>query len=179
MAGSSTEVRNQATAEFAKTARPLSPGTSVMIQDTLKTGEQSRLRVRLLDQSSLTLGAQAELLIDNFVYNPGKTQQAVLNLFKGALRYIGGHAGGTTPKAVEIKTPIAVLGVRGTDFWAGPIDGETGVLVLQGRVDVQSRYGLVTLRPGEGTMIQDNGQLSQPKVWGEEKKARALEMVRF
>lgn len=178
MVGSSTEVRNQASAVYAQNTRPLSPGATVMIQDTLKTGAQSRLKVRLLDQSSLTLGEQAELLIDSFVYDPGTSRQAGLNLLKGALRYIGGHFS-AEPKAVEIKTPVAVLGVRGTDFWAGPIDGATGVLVLQGRVDVHSRFGLVTLRPGEGTMIQANGQLSYPKVWGKEKQQRALDRVRF
>jgi hypothetical protein len=31
-------------------------------------------------------------------------------------------------KKITVSTPVAALAVRGTDFWAGPIDGQYGVL---------------------------------------------------
>lgn len=177
--GTSTLVRNNAEAIYSLTSRPLIAGTQVMMRDLLKTGSDSRLEVELLDSSTLVLGERAELLVDVFVYDPGEKLEASFNLLKGALRYIGNYVSGKAPKEVRVETPVAMLGVRGTDFWIGPIDGAIGVLVLRGLVDVQSRYGLVSLRPGEGTMIKANGELSQPKTWGDEKKARALAMVGF
>jgi len=49
---------------------------------------------------------------------------------------------------------VAALAVRGTEFWAGPVDGQYGVLLLRGKVDVSNRAGAVTLAsPGMGTDI--------------------------
>jgi hypothetical protein len=78
-----------------------------------------------------------------------------------------------------VRTPVAILGVRGTEFWVGPIDGSTGVLVIDGEVSVGSGKGTVILGPGEGTMVAADGTLSPVKTWGAAKVERALEMVRF
>jgi len=57
-------------------------------------------------------------------------------------------------KKVLVNTPSAALAVRGTHFWAGPIDGQYGVLLEQGRLNVSNQGGAVTLsRPGQGTDI--------------------------
>jgi hypothetical protein len=57
-------------------------------------------------------------------------------------------------KKVVVNTPSAALAVRGTHFWAGPIDGQYGVLLLQGRLNVSNQRGAVTLsRSGQGTDI--------------------------
>jgi hypothetical protein len=57
-------------------------------------------------------------------------------------------------KKITVATPVAALAVRGTEFWAGPIDGQYGVLLLHGKVDVSNRAGAVRLSsPGIGTDI--------------------------
>ena len=79
---------------------------------------------------------------------------------------------------MHVRTPCGhSLGVRGTEFWVGPIDGDTGVLVLDGEVVVGSDSGMVTLGPADGTMIKADGSLSPGKTWGEAKVQRALDMV--
>ena len=177
--GATEIARNQAEAIYSQNSRALVSGAEILMQDTLKTGLQSRLQARLLDESVIVMGESTELLVDEFVYAPAAGPKATLELLRGALLYVGGHLSGDKAKDIQVKTPVALLGVRGTRFWVGPIDGATGVLVIQGRVDVNSRFGLVTLRPGEGTMVQANGELSHPKTWGEEKKQRALAMTRL
>jgi hypothetical protein len=42
-------------------------------------------------------------------------------------------------KNIVVNTPSAALAVRGTHFWAGPIHGKYGVLLLKGKVRVSKR----------------------------------------
>jgi ferric-dicitrate binding protein FerR (iron transport regulator) len=169
-------VERRAEAAFGQRVRQLQQRSPVYFLDLLRTGSDARLSARLDDGSMITMGENAQLSIDEFVYNQGQSREITLRALKGALLFIGEKLFGGDSE-VQIRTPVAILGVRGTELWVGPIDGATGVLVLEGEVSVGSAKGVVILGPGEGTMVGDDGTLSPPKTWGEAKVARALEMV--
>jgi hypothetical protein len=134
---------------------PATVGTPVHMSDRLRTGPNARLEVTFNDHSSLTLGENANLVIDRYVFDPNKsTAKVVLNSAQGAFRFAGGKIEQMSHKNIVVNTPNAALAVRGTHFWAGPIDGKYGVLLLSGKVGVSNRAGAVTLaRPGMGTDI--------------------------
>jgi hypothetical protein len=183
--GAVERVKAPAQAEFAGDTRALQPAEPVYYLDLLRTGQAARLRVALADASTLDMGENAELRVDAFVTSPpsgtdgASRTEATLNLLRGALLFIGDKLREHEQRRVLIRTPVAILGVRGTDVWVGPIDGATGVLVVDGEVLVSNPTGQVRLRAGEGTMIASDGTLSPRKLWGEAKVERALEMVRF
>jgi hypothetical protein len=78
----------------------------------------------------------------------------LLKSTQGAFRFAGGQLKQMSDKKIGVTTPVAALAVRGTEFWAGPIDGQYRVLLLKGKVDVSNRAGAVRLsRPGTGTDI--------------------------
>jgi hypothetical protein len=149
--GRVTQVQNQAQVG----ARTAVVGTPVNMNDRLRTGANARLKITFSDQSELTLGENANVVIDHFVYNPSKSKgEVVLSAAQGAFRFAGGKIENMQQKKVLVNTPSAALAVRGTHFWAGPIDGKYGVLLLTGKVGVSNQYGAVTLsRPGQGTDI--------------------------
>ena len=134
---------------------PAANGTPVHMNDRLRTGANARLEVTFNDNSKLTLGENANVVIDRYVYNPNKSSaQVVLSSTQGALRFAGGKIEQMNQKNIVVNTPSAALAVRGTHFWAGPIDGQYGVYLLNGKVGVSNRAGAVTLaRPGMGTDI--------------------------
>jgi ferric-dicitrate binding protein FerR (iron transport regulator) len=134
---------------------PAANGTPVHMNDRLRTGANARLEVTFNDNSKLTLGENANVVIDRYVYNPNKSSaQVVLSASKGAIRFAGGKIEQMNQKNIVVNTPSAALAVRGTHFWAGPIDGKYGVYLLNGKVGVSNRAGAVTLaRPGMGTDI--------------------------
>lgn len=161
--------------------RLLDPASPVFLDDTLWTGPQSRLQVRLDDGTELTLGPAARLLVDRFAYG-GTDGGAALALrrLQGAILFVGGGVEQAPGHSVTIETGIATLGVRGTRFFAGPIDGAFGVLVLDGSVQVSTDAGSVTLGPGEGTMVTSRKAPPEAvKRWPEAKVRRALDMVGF
>jgi hypothetical protein len=173
------QVQNLAVALYAERSRHLQPSSSLYYLDLLRTGPQARLTAELADGSRITMGENAELAVDQFVYAPGDSVDMTLRALKGALLFISDKLRGDGEHRVQVRTPVAILGVRGTEFWVGPIDGATGVLVIDGEVSVGSGKGTVILGPGEGTMVAVDGTLSPVKTWGAAKVERALEMVRF
>lgn len=151
LVGTVTQVQNQAQVG----SRTAVVGTPVYMNNQLRTGANARLKITFSDGSDLTLGENARVVVDQFVYNPSKSKGAVvLSAAQGAFRFAGGKIEGMQEKKVVVNTPSAALAVRGTHFWAGPIDGQYGVLLLQGRLNVSNQRGAVTLsRSGQGTDI--------------------------
>lgn len=160
--------------------RPLQAASPVHLLDVVTTGADARLVVELDDGTVLTLGENAELRIDEFVFKkPGVSDR--LKLFAGgAFRFTTGRLAKTDDSVIEIKTRVPALGVRGTDFWAGPLDGNYSVLLFDGALDVSNNGESAILdEPGEGTNIADGGSPGPVTRWPQDKVQRALNTVRF
>ncbi len=177
--GDVDRVQNTVHALYANKRRPLTVSAPVWFEDLLKTGPDARLAVTLVDGSSLTLGEKATLKVDAFVYSPNSGQLG-LDVAQGAFLFIGGKLEDKPKASVNIKTPVATLGIRGTTVWGGPIDDAFGILTLKGEVTVTNAAGAVDLKPGEGTMIAAPDQApSNPVTWPEAKVQRAVATIVF
>jgi hypothetical protein len=92
---------------------PAANGTPVHMNDRLRTGANARLEVTFNDNSKLTLGENANVVIDRYVYNPNKSSaQVVLSASKGAIRFAGGKIEQMNQKNIVVNTPSAALAVR-------------------------------------------------------------------
>lgn len=80
--------------------------------EKLKNESGAVTHILFLDQSSLTIGPDAEITIDEFVYDPATKQGKIsLNLVKGLVRVVGGDISKTNETLV--KTPVGTIGIRG------------------------------------------------------------------
>lgn len=149
--GTVTKVQNQA--QVGSTTAAV--GRPVNMNDQLLTGANARMQVTFRDGTVLTLGENAKVVVDRYVYNPDQsTGTMALNATRGAIRLATGKLNQARDKKITVSTPYAALAVRGTEFWTGPIDGHYGALLLKGKVGVSNRAGAVTLSvPGQGTDI--------------------------
>lgn len=162
-------------------------GTPVHMKDEIRTGRNARLEVTFSDDTTLTVGEDALMVVDRYVFDPdASTGVLALNASRGAMRFATGKLGKMKNKDITVVTRSAALAVRGTVFWAGLIDLQYGVLLLSktGRVDVGNSDGEVTLSaPGQGTDIppslKDDSAPGDPYIWPEEKVARALAGTSF
>ena len=179
--GQVTRTQGTAMAVVGGGNRLLTPGAVVNRDETLVTFADSRLEVRLADGSSLTLGENASLRIDGFVFASRQPGNQLALFAEGAFRLITGQINKTANATVSVTTPIGVLAVRGTDFWGGPIDDAYGVLLLEGAITVRTAGGEVVLdRPGLGTDIANAASAPGPiRTWGEAKVQRAFATVAF
>ena len=171
--------RNEVTARpsAADPSRTLAAGNPVFRNEMVTTGVQARAELRLSDEASLVLGENAEVKLDEFVYD--KDGSATINLVTGAMRFVSSASG--HPGKLTIRTAVATIGVRGTDFWVGPIDGVYGVLLLTGNVEVTNAGGSVTLdNPRTGTLITGADTAPGDAVpWPDDRRVRALSKTDF
>jgi hypothetical protein len=117
-------------------------GAPVRMKDQLRTGPKAHLEITFRDQTSLTLGENASVVVDRYVYNPEEgTGEMAVKATQGAMRFVTGKINQIPGHNVTVVTPQAALAVRGTDFWVGPIDGKYGVLLMKGKVGVSRQPG--------------------------------------
>lgn len=92
-------------------------GTPIMLGSKLKTGPKSSMGVTFKDETMMSLGADSELTVDEYLYAPaqGKLKMGS-KLSKGSLNYVSGVIAKLKPDAVTIATPSGSIGVRGTQF---------------------------------------------------------------
>jgi hypothetical protein len=159
---------------------PLADGTDVHRNEQLWTGAGGRVQLALNDGSAVDLGENARLVLDDFVLPQDGAGRLVIKSIAGAFRFTGGTIDESRPGAVKIVTPVATMTVRGTDFFAGPIDGAYGIFVFHGRVEVATAAGSVSLTDGEGTsVVKSSAPPGEVKRWGAAKVARAEKLIGF
>jgi len=92
--------------------RVLRIGIDVQANELITTNANDRAHLLFLDGSSLTIGPNAQLTIDKFVFDPStKTGELAINASKGVLRLVGGKISKGSP--ITITTPSSTIGIRG------------------------------------------------------------------
>lgn len=171
--GRVTEGQGPAFADNAGTTRSLVRETGVMLNDLVRTAPEGRVAMTLGERTTLRMGGQARVRIDRFIANQGGT----ITIGSGA---VGVDVQGRLPRGLTVRSPYALVAVRGTRFVVGrePARGFS-VLVDQGRVDVRAAGVTVTLGPGEGTTVARRGQRPAPPTpWSRERAASFRALLR-
>jgi hypothetical protein len=162
------------------TAQGLKIGTPIFLGDILETAAGAKLLVAFNDGTQLTLGPKADVVIDEFVYNPtGGAAKAALRVTGGAMRLVAGaveRIGGAA--AITVGTPVGSIGIRGTDFFIEMEDDHLSVALFSGyEITVTNGGGQTVLWPGEGTDVYNTVAPSRPLVWNADRVNRALDLV--
>jgi ferric-dicitrate binding protein FerR (iron transport regulator) len=115
-----------------RNAKPAKVKDDVDWNDLLKTEKSGRLRASLKDGSILSVGSNSELRV---VQHDAASQQTSLEMDFGKVRSKVVKI--TQPNGkFEMKTPNAVIGVVGTDFYVGYEANRTTVICYTGKVTV-------------------------------------------
>ncbi len=125
----------------AAVSHPILFSDSVFALDTVKTDSSGSTALQFLDETMVQIGANAEMRLDSFAYNPSTTIGAgEISFAVGAFRYIGGKM--TTEENIRLQTPTATMVIRGTELvvYVWP-DGRTEVNVVSGAVEVSGCAG--------------------------------------
>ncbi len=99
----------------AATARSVDKNAEVFVGDTITTEAKSYAVIRFTDGGKVTVRPDSVLVIDAYAFG-GNNDGSALNLVKGGLRALTGAIAKTNPDAYRVNTPVATLGVRGSEF---------------------------------------------------------------
>jgi hypothetical protein len=115
-------------------------GASVIHNERIQTNSKGSLQVLFIDRTTLSVGPNSNLVIDNYVFDPHKNAgKMTVSLGKGLMRFVGGqitHAGEAT-----VNTPPATIGIRG---------GVADVTTDGKTTRVSNYFGSVTITPKLG-----------------------------
>jgi len=92
-------------------------GDTVYQTDKIVTGKDGAVGMLFDDDSRISAGSNSVLALDKFAFD-SKTHEGNfdVSMKKGTLSVISGKLTAKTPGALQVKTPAAILAVRGTEF---------------------------------------------------------------
>lgn len=95
----------------------VSPGTPVREGDVVVTGADGAAGLTFADNSLLSVGPSSTLAIDRYAFDPTThAGQFDSTLRRGTLAGVSGKMVKQSPESMRVRTPSAIMGVRGTEF---------------------------------------------------------------
>jgi hypothetical protein len=136
-AGEVLALSGQCSGEIGGGRKPLRPGDTVHVGETLDVAAGAKLKLRMIDGSIIAIASESRFTIADYrIGNGGESRDAILSLGAGLL-----HAAVSALKGAphfEVDTATGVAAVRSTDWFIETQPGSTQVAVLEGRVSLRS-----------------------------------------
>lgn len=97
--------------------RPANVGDMLFVKDIIETGSDGGIGITFTDNTVFSAGPSSQIALDEFLFDSNDFRGAMLaDMQRGTLAVVSGDIARSTPGAMKIKTPTAILGVRGTTF---------------------------------------------------------------
>ncbi|HEX4954420.1 MAG TPA: FecR domain-containing protein [Thermoanaerobaculia bacterium] len=142
------------------TASLLALGDDLVLRHRVETGVDSGARLTLGETGNLSLGAKTAITLDEGVLKKAQAGRSRLSVVVGTVRL---KLQSLFSGELEVDTPTAVIGIKGTELLIEASAGETVVTVFEGRVTVRGKAGgSVEVRPGEMTVVRSGQIPTQP-----------------
>ena len=121
-----------------KPNRPVQTGEPVYVGDHIQTHANSQLHLRMVDNAFLALRPSSQLVISAYQFDKDQPQASRIriDLEQGTSRAVSGKGGQAAKNQYRFNTPLAAIGLRGTDYTVLADAQKTRVSVAQGGVIV-------------------------------------------
>ncbi len=140
-------------------------GDAILVGERINVSEGARLQVLLRDETTFTLGSNAQFTLDEFLV-AGDQPSVRASVGKGAFRFVSGKTAKRGPDVMKVDLPTGTIGVRGTQV-AGLVndDGSADVVLIgpgansfgqqRGAIVVQNEVGTQDItRAGFATRME-------------------------
>jgi hypothetical protein len=92
-------------------------GDPLYEKDTIDTGGDGSIGITFIDNTVMSSGPNSEIVLEDYQFNSSDFKGSMLtDMNRGTVSMISGDIARSSPGAMKVKTPTAVLGVRGTRF---------------------------------------------------------------
>jgi hypothetical protein len=107
-------------------------GQPIRLGDRISTGPGGRLQIMLLDETVFTIGPNAVLVVDEFVFDPASGRGRIsAGILRGSFRFVTGKIANSNPDDMRVSVPVGTMGIRGT-IVAGDAQADRALIVLLG-----------------------------------------------
>ncbi len=136
-------------------------GVQVHAGDAIETDTNGHVHIRFVDDALVSVRPSSTLEVVRYDYNAQNPQNSAvkLNLVEGVSRAISGEAAKHARQNFRMNTPIAAIGVRGTDFAVSASAQSVRAVVNQGAI-VVAPFSTLCSADSLGPCSQDAVELS-------------------
>ncbi|MBT5942037.1 MAG: tandem-95 repeat protein, partial [Rhodospirillaceae bacterium] len=155
----------------------LQVGDPVFQGDVMESGDQGAIGVVLADETTFSMAENGRMVLDEMVYDPGTQEGNIsMSVLKGVFTFVSGQVAKVDPDAMVLKTPVAAIGIRGTQVGidlSGEDPAGMKVVLMEesdgfvGEVVIANNAGIQILNlPDQGASVaSSNAAPSQPRVY--------------
>jgi hypothetical protein len=92
-------------------------GDPLFEKDVIDTGADGAIGVTFIDNTVMSAGPNSEVALEQYKFDSNNFSGSMLtDMRKGTISMVSGDIAKSSPAAMKVKTPAAILGVRGTHF---------------------------------------------------------------
>ena len=126
-------------------------GDFVKEGDTIRTESSGHVHIKFIDDAILSVRPRSELQVLAYRFDATNPENSLvkLNLVEGTTRTVSGEAAKNAKERFRLNTPIAAIGVRGTDFVVSTTSDSLKALVNDGAI-VVAPFSTQCLQAGTG-----------------------------
>ena len=133
-------------------SKRMNAGEKLIYNQKVRTGRNSGTTLEFNDQTRMTIGERAEMLLDDLVYDPNsKNMKGIVQLTRGVMRFASSNIAEVD---LRVRTPGATIGIRGTAFDILADPRKTEVSVIVGRIQVSSQFGSQEVGAGQTFAVE-------------------------
>jgi hypothetical protein len=155
----------------------LQVGDAVFQGDVMESGEGGAVGVVLADETTFSMAENGRMVLDEMVYDPGTQEGSIsMSVLQGVFTFVSGQVAKVDPDAMVLKTPVATIGIRGTqvgiDLSGDDPEGMKVVLMEEsdgfvGEVVISNNAGIQILNlPDQGANVgSSNTAPTEPRVY--------------
>lgn len=129
--------------------RNASRGDEIFEGDRIVSSAASSMQIKMVDSGYLAVRPSSEIRIDKYRFEQSQNDRAETSLLRGGLRSITGTIGKTRKESFKLRTPVATIGIRGTDLEV--------FYVPSGRDQLLARGAYLRINSGKGYIQTPSG----------------------
>ena len=129
-------------------------------EEALRTEKESAIQVRFIDGSELSVEQSSEMVLSDYVFD-GSATTGTIDLNSGLFHF---KSSGLDDQGVQLRTPVATIGIRGTEFLVHvDSDDVTVIDILDGSVEARpnGRGKAATCMGGQSILIASGNEDAQ------------------
>ncbi len=156
LAGRVEEIKGTAWAQTGdEQPRKLEKGSPIYVTDKITTEAGATVQLRFEDNTKFIIGADSVLVIEQFIFKkPDQANSFSSRVLQGTFRFITGLIALEKPEAMEVNTPVATIGIRGTHV-IGEATRTSATIILMEPEDAPPRKSVIQVANPFGSVIID------------------------
>jgi hypothetical protein len=158
---------------------PVKNGMDILKGDEIITKKKTRIQVMLNDDTVITIGPDSSFSFLDYFFDGSKKSTVKMQANRCFFRSVTGKIGKIAPKRFKVKTNLATIGIRGTDFSAQIGSTSSSYICNRGEITLHFSNIRKSILAGQKSLLHLDGthvkELSATSVKKDSKASKLLE----